>query len=161
MLWGYANLAAHMPPDQPIYGMKSRGQVGLDELATLEEMAAYYLKELRKFQPHGPYMLGGYCFGGNVAYEMARQLRAEGEHVSLLALLDTAPSNAGYETMKWWRPSFAFRFVKNLRYWMDDFMELPAQQRRSFFARKGALTAVSGSSVSGRNWRNPLWTWKT
>src|SRR5436190_13346859 len=83
VLWGYANLAAHLPPDQPVYGIKSRGQNGQEEWRTLEEMAMGYLKEVRALQPTGPYYLGGYCFGGNVAYEMARQLHSEGQSVAL------------------------------------------------------------------------------
>ena len=136
VLWGYANLSAHLPVDQPIYGIKSRGQAGLEEFNTLEQMAAYYVQEVRSFQPQGPYLLGGYCFGGNVAYEMARQLGAQGERVALLALLDTAPANAGYEKIKWWQPSFGYRFSRNFYYWIDDFRALPAEQRRSFVARK-------------------------
>ena len=51
-------------------------------------MAAYYLEEMRKIQPHGPYLLGGYSFGGVAAYEIARNLRAAGEEVALLMLFD-------------------------------------------------------------------------
>jgi len=136
VLWGYANLAAHMPADQPIYGIKSRGQVGLDELNNLEDMAAYYLREVRAFQPKGPYCLGGYCFGGNVAYEMGRQLRAQGEAVTLIALLDTAPNHVGYEKARWWRPGFAYRFARNFYYWLEDFARLRSEERRRFVTRK-------------------------
>jgi thioesterase domain-containing protein len=125
-----------MPADQPIYGIKSRGQAGLDELTNLEEMAAYYLREVRAFRPQGPYCLGGYCFGGNVAYEMARQLRAQGEQAVLVALLDTAPANAGYERAQWWHPSFGYRFGRNLYYWLDDFAKIKPEERRRFVARK-------------------------
>jgi aspartate racemase len=58
----------------------------------VEEMAAHYVKVIRSVQPQGPYFLGGFSFGGNVALEMARQLRAEGDQVGLLALFDTFPS---------------------------------------------------------------------
>jgi hypothetical protein len=136
VLWGYANLAAHLSNDQPVYGIKSRGQAGLEEWKTLEEMAAGYLQEVRALQPVGPYCLGGYCFGGNVAYEMARQLHAQGETVALLALLDSAPSNAGYETVTWWRPSYAFNFAKNLSYWCGDFSKLDNKTKFRFIARK-------------------------
>jgi thioesterase domain-containing protein len=54
-------------------------------------MAAYYVDAIRRFRPRGPYRLGGWSFGGVVAWEMARQLRAAGEAVDLLALLDTSP----------------------------------------------------------------------
>ena len=71
MFWGYANLARCLGEDQPVYGFKSRGLDGLEEFDTIEDMAAHYIADLRARQPHGPYYLGGYCFGGNVAYEMA------------------------------------------------------------------------------------------
>lgn len=140
VLWGYANLAAHLGEDQPVYGIKSRGQLGLQEFSTLEEMANCYVRELRAFQPSGPYYVGGYCFGGNVAYEMARQLTAAGEAVALVALLDSAPSNAGYETVRWWQPAFGVRFIRNLMYWLGDFRRLEPVARRRFISRKaGAL----------------------
>jgi thioesterase domain-containing protein len=136
VLWGYANLVAHMDPEQPVYALKSRGQSGLDEFETLEDMAACYLQVIRARQPEGPYNLGGYCFGGNVAYEMARQLEASGEQVSLLALLDSAPANAGYKTVLWWRPDFAYRFCCNLFYWLRDFRAVEPRDRRRFIVRK-------------------------
>ena len=86
----YQALANRLPPDQPVYGLQS---VGLDgdvlPLSSLEEMAARYLRDIRQFQPHGPYHLGGYSLGGVLAAEMARQIHADGESVGLLALFDT------------------------------------------------------------------------
>ena len=136
VLWGYANLAAHTSPDQPIYGIKSRGQLGLEEFERLQDTAAYYLEAIRRFQPSGPYFLGGYCLGGNVAYEMARQLRQQGETVGFVALLDSAPANAGYERVAWWRPGFALRFARNLRFWLADFSALAPGERWRFIWRK-------------------------
>ncbi|HYJ98666.1 MAG TPA: thioesterase domain-containing protein, partial [Burkholderiaceae bacterium] len=57
----------------------------------IEPMAAHYVSEIRSMQPQGPYRLGGTCFGGVVAYEMARQLRAAGETVDLLFVLEAWP----------------------------------------------------------------------
>jgi amino acid adenylation domain-containing protein/FkbH-like protein len=136
VLWGYANLVAHMDPEQPIYALKSRGQTGLEEFERLENMAEFYLQAVRAHQPEGPYYLGGYCFGGNVAYEMARQLHEEGSQVALLALLDSAPANAGYENVQWWRPEFVGRFGRNLYYWLQDFRNVKPLDRRRFIARK-------------------------
>jgi amino acid adenylation domain-containing protein/FkbH-like protein len=140
VLWGYANLAKHMNPEQPIYGIKSRGQIGLEEYDDIEDMARFYLQELRALQPHGPYFLGGYCFGGNVAYEMARQLRSQGERVEQLLLIDASPSNAGYERLLWWRPAFHYRFARNAYYWIKDFVTLlePGEQRR-YIVRKARV----------------------
>jgi thioesterase domain-containing protein len=58
-------------------------------------MAALYLEELRRVQPAGPYRLGGWSLGGFVAFEMAHQLREQGETVALLAILDCAPELGG------------------------------------------------------------------
>jgi FkbH-like protein len=136
VLWGYANLAAHLPPDQPIYGIRSHGQQGGEEKTHLEEMALSYLDVVRARQPEGPYHLGGYCFGGNVAYEMARQLSLQGQEVALVVLLDSAPANAGYETVTWWRPTFPWRFLRNVRFWLVDFFGLESLDRRRFVGRK-------------------------
>jgi FkbH-like protein len=141
VLWGYANLAKHLPPDQPIYGIKSRGQIGLEEYDRIEDMARYYVEEIRAFQKHGPYYLGGYCLGGNVAYEMARQLKAQGEEIALVVLIDAFPSNAGYERITWWRPRFFLRFVRNVWYWLEDFEEQTAKERVRFVARKTRMLA--------------------
>ena len=86
----YAALAPLLGKDQPVYGLQSRGLDGRERpFRQLEPMAAHYVNEIRKAQPHGPYYLGGSCFGGAVAWEMAQQLRAAGEEVALLALLET------------------------------------------------------------------------
>jgi amino acid adenylation domain-containing protein len=88
----YRGLAVNLAPDQPVYGLQPRGlEDGMEPIADLREMAAYYVEGIRRFRPRGPYRLGGWSFGGVVAWEMARQLRAAGEEVDLLALLDTSP----------------------------------------------------------------------
>ena len=86
----YRDLSRRLGDDQPFYGLQAQGLDGASSpLTTVEEMAALYVAEIRRVQPHGPYFLGGYCLGGTVAYEVAQQLRAEGESVALLALFDT------------------------------------------------------------------------
>src|SRR5687768_13429986 len=87
MLWGYANVAKHLDAERPVYALNSRGMDGLEEFPTIEEMARQYVEELRGVQGRGPYYLGGYCFGGLVAFEMAQQLVAQRQRVALLALM--------------------------------------------------------------------------
>lgn len=70
---------------------------------------------------------------------MARQLRARGEEVALVALLDCAPANGSYEILPWWRPGFAFKFMRNLYYWLADFSKLKTETRREFVARKARV----------------------
>jgi phthiocerol/phenolphthiocerol synthesis type-I polyketide synthase E len=87
----YRDLAKHLGPDQPVYGLQSKGLDGsCPPLTNVEEMAALYVKEIRMHQPHGPYFLGGYCGGGTIAFEAAQQLVKQGEKVGLLALFDTS-----------------------------------------------------------------------
>jgi amino acid adenylation domain-containing protein len=94
----YAALAQHLGPRQPFYGLQSRGLEAEEHLHDrIEDMAADYLAQLRAVQKQGPYRLGGWSMGGLVAFEMARMLEAEGETVSLLALVDTrAPGSAAH-----------------------------------------------------------------
>ncbi|HEX2076319.1 MAG TPA: amino acid adenylation domain-containing protein [Longimicrobium sp.] len=93
----YQELARAMGPGQPFYGLQAPdlAQVG-DEEVTLEEMATGYVRAIRAVRPSGPYLLGGWSFGGMVAFEMAQQLTRAGEVVPLVALLDTvSPERIG------------------------------------------------------------------
>jgi len=85
----YRSLAAYLGPDQPVYGLQSAGLDGKFPLdAKFENVAQRYIQEIRQVQPTGPYMLGGYCLGGTLAMEMARQLMSAGETVGLVALIE-------------------------------------------------------------------------
>lgn len=81
--------AQALGPDQPFYGIPSYPLLDeLPHLPTLEEMAAAQIRTIRAIQPEGPYLLGGFCNGGVIAYEIARQLEASGQTVALLLLID-------------------------------------------------------------------------
>lgn len=82
------NLARSLGADQPFYALDPYQFTGLRVAPTLEKMAAENLQVMRTVQPEGPYLLGGFCNGGLLAYEMARQLRAAGQKVALLLLID-------------------------------------------------------------------------
>jgi acyl transferase domain-containing protein/thioesterase domain-containing protein/NADP-dependent 3-hydroxy acid dehydrogenase YdfG len=84
------HLAQLAGTDRPFYGLQARGLFGDDRPhETFEEMARDYLEELRSVQPEGPYILGGFSGGGITAYEMAQQLRHDGQETALLVMLDT------------------------------------------------------------------------
>jgi amino acid adenylation domain-containing protein len=82
------SLAMALPPDLPFYGCQAKGLDGSQPFETIEETARCYVDEIRQVQPHGPYYLGGTCYGGLVAFEMARVLEELGEPVAALVLLD-------------------------------------------------------------------------
>jgi len=113
MFWGYGNLARYLGPHQPVLAFRSRALQGEDEHQTIEELAESYLRDLKAVQPHGPYYLGGYCFGGLVAYEMAHRLRANGEDIPFVALINSMPPNSRY-TQFCWTPKSAWRFALNV-----------------------------------------------
>ena len=87
----YREFSRLLSKEQPFYALQAQGLDGKPiERTSVEAMAPYYLEGMRKVQPRGPYLLGGYSFGGLAAYEIARHLRAAGEEVALLVLFDTA-----------------------------------------------------------------------
>ncbi|MDK2775900.1 MAG: phosphopantetheine-binding protein, partial [Tabrizicola sp.] len=84
------HLASLLGTDRPFYGLQAKGLFGEDTPhMTIEEAAASCLAEIRQVQPKGPYILGGFSGGGLTAWEIGRMLRAEGEEVALMVLLDT------------------------------------------------------------------------
>ncbi|RMG96140.1 MAG: alpha/beta fold hydrolase [Chloroflexi bacterium] len=91
-----ARIAQNISPDQPVYTFLIPGLVE-EEIDTwsIKDIAAYYLKPLRKVQPHGPYLIGGYSAGAIVAFELAQQLTAMGETIEFLAIID-APAQSPY-----------------------------------------------------------------
>lgn len=94
----YRALASHLAPHRPVYAI--RAESASDRLGhpyhrtrSVEQLAAEYVDKIRAIQPHGPYLLGGGCFGGVVAFEMARILRAGGEEVAPPLLFDSFVAN--------------------------------------------------------------------
>lgn len=79
-------LAQLLGPDQPFYSL----QDGLGNPVKIEDIASYYLSQIRSIQPEGIYFLGGVCSGGVIAFEIAQQLRDQGQDVALLAMIEPA-----------------------------------------------------------------------
>jgi aspartate racemase len=106
----YRELAKHLAPFVAFYGLQSQG---LDRksrcLTRIEDMAAHYVGEIKSVQPMGPYCIGGYCMGGQIAYEMARILRQQGHEVSLVAMLDS------YNTQVIWEAKTLLRRLSILQ----------------------------------------------
>ena len=105
----YYPLAKLLAEDQPVYALQARGLDGrIIRDPQVEEMAGAYLRELKGLQPEGPYFLAGFCFGGLLALEAAQQLRAAGDEVALLVLIQTShPAFPQYKpgvtfAHRWW-----------------------------------------------------------
>lgn len=86
----YRHFSKYLDPEIPVYGLQAHGLSNpKDEPYTrIDEMAAHYLGEIRHVQPRGPYHFCAFSAGGLIIFEMARQLRAQGETVAFLGMLD-------------------------------------------------------------------------
>jgi acyl transferase domain-containing protein/glutamate-1-semialdehyde aminotransferase/thioesterase domain-containing protein len=135
----YGALAKRLEPDYPLYGLQSQGLDGQSKpLRTIEEMAIHYLQEIRTVQPNGPYLLGGYCLGGTVAYEMAQRLIAQGEPVAIVAMLDT------YNFARALRSSFISFLWQKLRFHWSNFIRLRPVAMWRYLREKKRLAADGG-----------------
>ncbi|MFI0982564.1 amino acid adenylation domain-containing protein [Streptomyces sp. NPDC021093] len=96
--WCYSGLLTHLDGDQPVYGLQARAFTEPEAAPQdFDALVADYLAEIRAVQPHGPYALLGWSFGGTAAHALAVRLREDGEEVDFLGVLD------GYPTRDDWR----------------------------------------------------------
>lgn len=80
-------MARHLDPAQPVFGVRPPGLDGGEPLTTVEAIAGYEIEQIRRYRPSGPYLIAGHCAGGTIAFEVACQLLAAGQHVAFLGLL--------------------------------------------------------------------------
>lgn len=145
-----AQLLQALRSGPPVYVLQARGVDGKAEPhASVPAMAAEYLTALRGVQPHGPYALGGFSFGGLVAYEMARQLAAEGEVTDFLGLVDTQVHPSHLTLSEWltFRGRRLALLARNLA--TDPRQALAAELDAMHYAAQLRLRGVP-------KWRDPI-----
>ncbi len=129
----YRKLSQYLGSNQPFYGLQAQGLDGRSRLlTTIEEMAALYVTEIRRIQPHGPYFLGGYCMGGSIAYEAAQQFKDAGEDVALLALFDTA----NWHEVRFGSWNKISDIIQRLIFHAAALFEVDAKGKHNFLAEK-------------------------
>ena len=139
---GFLPLARRLGPDQPFYSLEATAlDAGNLPDYRIEEIAAVYLREIRTARPNGPYFLGGYCFGGLIAFEIARQLKAEGQSVLLLALFDTV--NPGYVSSLSRMERCEYRALQAREKIRFHWKTLVSASHRLAYAREAAESAAS------------------
>jgi non-ribosomal peptide synthetase component F len=94
-------LSRALGPDQPFYVLPPQDIRLLPAAPSIEEMAAAHLAALRAVRPQGPYVIGGFCIGGLVAYELAQQIEASGESVEMLLVIDAALEDKVLRVLRW------------------------------------------------------------
>jgi amino acid adenylation domain-containing protein len=147
----YRSLAAHLGADQPVFGLQSAGLDGRSPVdGRFEHVARRYIDEIRQVQPHGPYMLGGYCLGGTLALEMARQLIESGETVGLVALIEIYNIRA----LRWPLPlhqNFINRLILNPYFHLHNLFAAEGAGKVAFFMEKlrVEITRIKASARFG------------
>ena len=117
----FAALAQNIDKDQPVMAIQAVGcDDGEEPLTSIKEIAQLYVRNILARQPHGPYYLAGYSFGGTVVFEVAQQLTDAGKQVAMLIMVDTASPGYGRGEFKW---VYILRFLKHLPTWfMHDYV---------------------------------------
>jgi thioesterase domain-containing protein len=113
----FFHIAQHMGLQYPLYGMQQRGSDRVNEpLASIEDMAVFYLQAIRELQPNGPYFFIGYSLGGLIALEIAQLLTSTKQKVGLLAMLDSYPHRRHLSLHQWARllAQLAVRHISSL-----------------------------------------------
>ena len=138
----YSALARRLPPDRPVLGLIAPPAGELRSGTGLEELAQLHVREIRRAQPGGPYLIAGECTGGALAYEIARQLEADGQRVALLALIDAyAPGQPRLRTAV---PRPAQRILHRARilgFHLANLVRLPMRAKLEYAAEKAARAA--------------------
>jgi thioesterase domain-containing protein len=139
----YRALAEHLGSAQPFFGLEPPGLDGQGEpITSVEELAGYFAAQVRTFQPVGSCVIAGYCAGGAIAFELARQLVEQGARVSMIALF------AGrYPTWFGRLPQMrhqVLRYTDRLTTHARELTSLTFDERRRYFA--GFVRRLAASS---------------
>lgn len=130
----FFRLGERLESHRSMYAIQARGLDGTETpLDNIEAMAKYYTDAIKALQPHGPYFLAGYCFGGVVALEIAQRLSSDGEKVALLAFLDSYTHSRSWPLISRigvWRRMSARR--------ISILLKSPPSATLSYFARRWA-----------------------
>ncbi len=111
----YFKLSRRLGEDYPFYALEHTPDKEKTEILSLEKTANNYLQEIRKVQPNGPYLLGGHCYGGVLAFEMAQQLQRQGETVDLLVVIDAILLETRIESTKDDDAKFLLRMAESIK----------------------------------------------
>jgi amino acid adenylation domain-containing protein len=141
----YRKIAERLGSDQPSFGIEAP-RVPFSDLVP---MAAHYVQIMRTVQPEGPYHLAGFSFGGNVVFEMARQLREMGQEVGLLALIETELPHPSMDPVPPWE---ALRLVAvSVPGWLDTLRSRPLRaQLARLRSRVRAAAGRASASLAAR-----------
>ncbi len=150
LFWEFAQL---LGPDQPLFGMQWPDLSTLSARVTVPEIAAELIRAMQRRQPHGPYVVGGWCIATLVAYEIAQQLTAQGETVDLVLLFDGANPSTGRDLSRWQKAQKIAQFYASTTRFHLGHMRRMAPAERIDYAAGRAATLV-------RHLKAALWRYR-
>lgn len=159
----YRALAERLGGDRPFYGLQALGVDGASAPhTTIEAMVAHYIAAIRSVQPRGPYLIGGWSLGGNLAYETARQLSLQGEVIDLLALFDAGALYADRgPTEADFLPMIMALFPNESNLPLDELSRLAPHEQLQFFLQRAAQAEVVADDADFRAGRHVFEVFKT
>ncbi len=121
LMW-LTNLLPLLEPDQPAYGLQAVGlQLDAEPDYSIKAMSARYVQAIQRVQPSGPYHIAGFCFGGLLAYEIARQLEQRGQDTALLAIIDGFPPRVFHRRRPLYDPLRLQIIRQSAPYWVQGY----------------------------------------
>ena len=153
----YTGLSRRLGPAHPFFGIEAAGlNGGPATISTIEQLARSYIGLMRQVRSGGPYCLVGYSMGGAIAFEIARQLRSEGETIRALVLIDTPSPSLGREAEKlddaqlitWFVTELGMTFGRRLRASRQEILPLDDEQRISYILDRTGELKTEGQEFS-------------
>jgi len=144
----YRALAQHLGNDQPLFGLQPPGVDGRNApIASVEDLASYFAGQIREFNSHGPCIVAGYCAGGAIAFEVARQLLRQGATIPFVALFaGQYPTWYGAPSQRRQR---LVTMLKRLRVHSRELMSLSNAGRRMYLADRLRRTFSRSDDSTG------------
>jgi thioesterase domain-containing protein/acyl carrier protein len=147
----YRNMSTHLPAGRPLLAIESPA-LGADEevrVIPVEQSATDYLKALRKHQPHGPYHLAGYSYGGLLVYEMAAQLIAAGEKVHFVGLFDTVNPAAPVREYSLMERAEVYWNSQQRHHWLDRIFRVASRVREGIVTNLRVKNEIRAARSAG------------
>jgi thioesterase domain-containing protein len=159
----YRALAERLGRERPFYGIQAQGVDGTQAPHTsVDDMVAHYIAAMRSVQPHGPYLLGGWSLGGNLAFETARQLSLQEEPIGLLALFDAGALHADRgPTEEDFLPMIMALFPHEANLPLEELRKLDPQEQLQFFLQRAVQAEVVADNADFRAGRHVFEVFKT
>jgi acyl transferase domain-containing protein/thioesterase domain-containing protein/aryl carrier-like protein len=146
----YKKLAHYLGTEQPFYALQAKGLDGNQPFTQIQQMAAEYIKALQTIQPQGTYLLGGWSFGGIVAFEMAQQLQQQGQEVALLALIDSSAPKYNYQLaqfddadlLTWFATDLGIDIGKDIATWSQHLRQLKPEEQLQYILNQAQQASI-------------------